>query len=147
MRLKLLVVLGILLALATPVGGSVFRTIKPEKAVMAAAKAQPDGVAGVFEITVRAFGYQGGQLFINSESDYRDPRNLTIAMSRATGAALQRKTGLPIAGLLGRKIFVRGVAHTVRIDFTTDGQPSGKYYYQTHVLVSDPVQIAVKDKL
>jgi len=99
--------------LAAPAPGwSALRTIKPEKAVIAAAKAGPEGVGGVFKMVVVAVGHQRGA-----------------------------------SGLIGRKIYVRGQARTVRIDFTVDAQPSGKYYYQTHVLVSDPVQIAVKDRL
>jgi len=30
-----------------------------------------------------------------------------------------------------------------RIDFTSGGRPTGKYYYQTHVVVTDPAQIAL----
>ena len=95
-----------------------------------------------------AVGHQRGKVFLNSQSDYRDPRNLTIAMSDATAEEVERKAGVTDASaLIGRKIYIRGQARTVRIDFTVDDQPSGKYYYQTHVFVSDPVQIAVKDRL
>jgi len=149
MALKKLVALGSALTLALPAcSWTALRTVKPEKAVMAAAKAGPEGFGGVFKMTVAAVGHQGGKVFLNSQSDYRDPRNLTIAMTEATAEAVERKAGLSDAsGLIGRKIYVRGSARTVRVNFIVDGRPTGKYYYQTHVAVSDPVEIAVKDHL
>ena len=149
MTFKMRVALACALTLALPASGwSTLRSIKPEKAVIAAAKAGPEGVSGVFKMVVAAVGHQRGKVFLNSQSDYRDPRNLTIAMSEATAEDVERKAGVTEASaLIGRKIYVRGHARTVRVDFTVDGQPSGKYYYQTHVLVSDPVQVAVKDRL
>ena len=125
-----------------------FRNIKPEKAVIAAAKAGPEGVGGIFVMVVRGTGHQDGRFFLNSETDYRDQRNLTIAMSDEMGAAIERKIGADSDdALIGRKIFVRGVAHRVKISFTVDGRATDKYYYQTHVLVTTPVQVAVRDKL
>ena len=149
MTLKERIILAGALSLALPGNGwSALRTVKPEKAVMAAARAGPEGFGGVFKMTVAAVGHQGGKVFLNSQSDYRDPRNLTIAMTEATAEEVERKAGLSDAsGLIGRKIYVRGSARTVRVNFIVDGRPSGKYYYQTHVAVSDPVQIAVKDHL
>ena len=125
-----------------------FRSITPEKAVIAAAKAAPDGVPGIFKMTVRAVGHENGRVFLNSELDYRDQRNLTIAMNEDVEKALEAKIGaVSEQAFVGRRIFVRGAAQRVRIDFTARGRPTGKYYYQTHVLVSTPVQVAVKDKL
>jgi len=139
--------LATLFASPVPAWGA-FRSIAPEKAVIAAAKAAPDGVPGIFKMTVRAVGHENGRIFLNSESDYRDQRNLTIAMSEEVEKALEVKIGaVSEQAFVGRRIFVRGVAQRVRIDFTAGGRPTGKYYYQTHVLVTAPVQVAVKDKL
>jgi len=69
-------------------------------------------------------------------------------MSDETGAAIERSIGANSDdALVGRKIFVRGVARRVKIYFTVDGHATDKYYYQTHVLVTTPVQVAVRDKL
>jgi len=93
--LKKLVLLGSALTLAVPAcGWSALRTIKPEKAVIAAAKAGSEGVGGVFKMVVVAVGHQRGKVFLNSQSDYRDPRNLTIAMSDATAEKVGRKAGV-----------------------------------------------------
>jgi len=130
-----------------PVWGA-FRTLVPEKAVIAAARAAPEGVPGIFKMTVRAVGRENGRVFLNSELDYRDQRNLTIAMSDDVEKALEAKIGaVSEQAFVGRRIFVRGVAQRVRIDFTVGGRPTGKYYYQTHVMVTAPAQVAVKDRL
>ncbi|MGN0861908.1 MAG: hypothetical protein ACI4N1_01125, partial [Stenotrophomonas koreensis] len=58
------------------------RWLDPSMAVMLAAAAGPGrGVDGVFALTVRASGSDRGQLYLNSERDYRNPRNLSIALT------------------------------------------------------------------
>jgi len=149
MRSVALIALILTAVLASPAPGwGAFRSITPEKAVIAAAKAAPDEVPGIFKMTVRAVGHENGRVFLNSELDYRDQRNLTIAMSEEVEKALEAKIGaVSEQAFVGRRIFVRGVAQRVRIDFTAGGRPTGKYYYQTHVVVTTPVQVAVKDRL
>lgn len=149
MRATATILVGLTALLSTPASGwDAFRNIPPEKAIMAAAKAGPDGVSGTFKMVVRNVGPQDGGFYLNSELDYRDQRNLTVAMSEETGRSLEKRIGASSDNaLIGRKIFVRGTARRVKIVFTVNGQPTVKYYYQTHILVTDPVQIAVRDKL
>ena len=45
--------------------------------IIAADKA-PDRVPGVFVLNVQASGRSNGDLYLNSETDYRDQRNLSI---------------------------------------------------------------------
>ena len=117
------------------------RWIDPSQAVQLAAAAAPRGVSGVFALTVQATA-RPGPLYLNSERDYRDPRNLTaVVLPEAAAALAQRLHGEPERELRGRRILVAGQARRVRIDFVVDGRPSGKYYYQTHVVVSDAAQI------
>ena len=95
-----------------------------------------------FTLRVRATGRAGGILYLNSEADYRDQRALTIAVLPSAQAALRVRYGPePDAYLRGRAIRVRGRARRVRSNFMDDGQPTGKYYYQTHVRVTDADQI------
>jgi hypothetical protein len=112
---------------------------------MRAAEAAPKGVDGVFEMEVRGSGRDAFRTFLNSEADYRDQRCLTIALSPAAAAALrERLGGDPGEVLRGRRIVVTGTARRERVDFTANGAPTGKYYYQTHVRVSDAAQIVVR---
>lgn len=117
--------------------------IDPGEAVLRAAAARGAGVTGVFAITVKATG-RTDKVHLNSEADYRDPRNLSIAVMPAAAGALEKTLGGPPEDLLrGKRILVTGTARTVRIDFITDAGPSGKYYYQTHVRVDDASQIKI----
>lgn len=92
------------------------------------------GVSGRFELTVRAVGERDGMIYLNSETDYRDRNCLTIAVAKQLARRVFGSDALdPIRQrLIGRKIVVAGVARQVRIDFTVDGQPTGKYYFQVH---------------
>lgn len=64
-----------------PAGTSQAAWIAPHQAVLLAADAAPAGVEGTFALTVLGTGSQRDQLFLNSESDYRDQRSLTVAMA------------------------------------------------------------------
>ena len=117
--------------------------IDPGQAVLRAAAAPLLGVTGVFALTIKATG-RTDRVHLNSERDYRDPRNLSVAVMPGAAAELE---GLlkspPEVSLRGKRILVAGTARRVRINFIVDGKPSGKYYYQTHVRVTDASQIQV----
>lgn len=118
--------------------------ISPEQAVLAAAHAAPAGVPGTFALRVQATGSQHGRFFLNSELDYRDQRNLTIAMSRRVLEQLAaRMGGDPLTLLKGRDILVDGIARRTKIYFLVDDRLTDKYYYQTHVNVDDAAQVSV----
>ena len=129
--------------------------MSPRQAVERAADAAGDagpgapvaGVSGVFDLQVRASGTQNGHVFLNSERDYRDQRDLTIDIPPPLSADLRSRYGAaPDAFFAGKHIQVRGVAHRVTIHIFDDhGQVTDKYYYQTHVMVADPDQIKLLD--
>jgi len=122
-------------------GGQV---IEPALAVMAAADAAPRGFPGRFGFVVRRADMVGSRLFLNSYPDYRDQRNLSVAIHPAVVAALRVQHGDNLRGLfLGRSIVVDGEARRERIDFTVDGRSSGKYYFQTHVAVTGVEQLRI----
>ena len=57
-------------------------------------------------------------MYLNSETDYRDQRNLTIAITPAAAGALAARLGAPPAvALEGRRIVVVGVAGLVKFVF------------------------------
>jgi hypothetical protein len=118
--------------------------LSPVQAVINAAE-MPDGVAGVFEMVVRATGRQDRYIYLNSEADYRDPRNLTIAIAPAEERALAERLGAPVEAVVLRKtIAVRGIARKTRIDFIADGRPTGKYYFQTHLKLASARDLTVE---
>ena len=147
MRLILTAAAACVLAACQPAAGpnlAAAPAISAPEAVIAAAAAAPRGVPGTFGLVVKRAEMVGPRLFLNSEKDYRDQRNLSIAVEPSALPLLRKAHGPDLrAALLGRDIRVRGVARRVRIGFTSNGRPTGKYYFQTHVTVTSSVQITV----
>lgn len=119
--------------------------LTPPEAVFRAAGAAPAGVHAIFVMPVRAAGRDGGRIYLNSERDYRDQRNLSISIGPRAAAALAARHGAaPDAFFPGRRIRVTGAARRVRIDFRDSARrPTGLYYFQTHVDVESADQIAL----
>lgn len=119
--------------------------ITPAEAIQRAADAAPRGVPGIFAMHVQATGTQDGYAYLNSELDYRDQRNLTIAVSPGAARAMAAKLGMsPLEYYKGKDILVHGSAYRTKIGITFGHRYTGKYYYQTHVRVADPAQIEVR---
>lgn len=121
--------------------------IAAPQAVQMAAQNAPRGVRGIFKLHVNATGEQNGNLYLNSETDYRDQRNLAVEIPREAVSRLKGELGDdPLASLKDKDLLVAGVAERVTIFFfDSDGRQSDKYYYQTHVRVTDPSQIVIRD--
>ena len=97
---------------------------------------------GVFALTIQATGSSDKMIYLNSELDYRDQRNLTIAIPSGIANYLTDLYGSkPQDFFKGKSILVNGEAKRVRINFTTYGKPSNKYYYQTQVPITSADQI------
>lgn len=110
-----------------------------------AANAAPASVDGTFSMTVQATGSQRNQTYLNSELDYRDQRNLTIAITPHAVQQLADRLGEhPRVALKGKDILVQGAAARTKTYFFANGRMTDKYYYQTHVNVNDADQITVR---
>ncbi|HEU5019901.1 MAG TPA: hypothetical protein VFT69_18230 [Pseudolabrys sp.] len=119
--------------------------IAPAEAIQRAAEAAPSGVPGIFAMHVQATGTQDGYAYLNSELDYRDQRNLTVAISPNAAKAMEAKLGVsPLDYYKGKDILVHGSAYRTKISITMGHRYTGKYYYQTHVRVADPAQVEVR---
>lgn len=117
--------------------------IDPSQAVQLAAASPRLGVTGVFAMTVKATG-KTDRVHLNSELDYRDQRNLSIAVESAATEELAAQLGSsPEIALKGKQILVTGTARRTKIVFFADGKPTDLYYYQTHVVVTKASQIQV----
>ena len=117
--------------------------IDPSHAVQLAAASTRHGVTGVFAMTVKATG-KIDRIYLNSELDYRDQRNLSIAIEPEAAKALALALGAPPEfALKGKQILVAGTARRVKIGFLADGVFTDSYYYQTHVAVTNPLQIQI----
>lgn len=119
--------------------------IEPMDAIRAANDDPQHGVRGHFVLTIKAIGADEEWTYLNSERDYRDQRCLTIRVPNAILPRLERRLGVPLKQLKGRRIVVLGEARRARIDFMSDDRPTGKYYFQTHVLADNPTQFEFAD--
>lgn len=114
----------------------------PREAVMLAADRPDTGISGRFRMTVHGSGADSGSFYLNSEDDYRDQRNLTLRIPRYDVDAVARHLGVEqLDQLKGHVLEFDGVARRTRIDFTAGGQPTGKFYYQTHATLTAPDRI------
>lgn len=106
---------------------------------LAAAAAPGRAPAGYYQITVRAVGVHRGRFYINSERDYRDQRNISLSFGSGEAKRLVRlMAGRSVEdALVGRQLVVYGRPERVRILFLDRRGPTGLYYYQTHIAVTD----------
>ncbi|WP_018981327.1 hypothetical protein [Salinimonas chungwhensis] len=119
----------------------------PMGIIKAAADSAPKGVPGQYTLQIVATGSQGQYVYLNTEKDYRDQRAVTVALHPNVIAQLSAKYGMPPQEyFLNKAVVVNGKAQRVKIAFLSDGKPTGKYYYQTHVRVMDISQLKVVDE-
>lgn len=145
MRLLFTVLLLLSLGACSTVATTPQGWVEPVEAIRAANSDPAYGVRGSFVMTVKATGEQGRWSFLNSEPDYHDQRNLTVRMPTTLVPKLEKHLGLSLHELENHRIVVMGTARRVRIEFTENGHPTGKYYFQTHVLVDSTSQVQLAD--
>lgn len=110
--------------------------------IKAAAESAPKGVAGRYTLQIVATGSQGQYVYLNTEKDYRDQRAITVALHPKAIAQLSAKYGMsPQEYFVDKTIVVNGKAQRVKIAFLSEGKPTGKYYYQTHIRLMDISQL------
>ncbi len=111
-------------------------------APIAAADEVLDGVPGVFVLNVQATGRSKGDVYLNSETDYRDPRNLSVRIVPKAQEGLRKKFGDDFeAALKGKSVEVMGWVKRTKINFTANGVDTDKFYYQTHLIMHSADQI------
>jgi len=135
-----------LLALVTgvTVSAGAGEFITPRQAIEKAADAAPAGISGTFDMQVLATGDKDGEIYLNSENDYRDQRNLTVVIRPDVAAAFAAKYGESAETFFkGKHILVTGEAKRVTIWFLCDDKRTDKYYYQTHVVLTDAGQVQI----
>lgn len=101
-----------------------------------------DGAPGVFVLNVQATGRSKGDVYLNSETDYRDPRNLSVRILPKAQEELRKKYGDDFeAALKGKPVEVMGWIKRTKVVFTANGVDTGKFYYQTHLIMQSADQI------
>ncbi|MDN4051554.1 hypothetical protein QPK32_00460 [Massilia sp. YIM B02763] len=145
MTVKSILLIGLFLAGCASQTPSPQAANSPQQVISMAAESAPQPVFATVALQVRAVGNQHDVTYLNSESDYRDQRNVSIAISPAARRKVEAVFGGDLSKVAtGKHILVKGRAQRVTIwFFDNNGQRSDKYYYQTQILVSDPAQIQI----
>lgn len=114
--------------------------------IKAAAESAPQGVEGLYTLKIVASGSQRQFVYLNTEADYRDQRSVSVALNPSLIPQLTAKYGVsPQEYFVDKTVLVTGPATRIQIFFYTDGRRTSKYYYQTHIRISDISQIEVVD--
>ncbi len=104
----------------------------------------PEGVRGTFQIPIKASGTIRGTVFLNSDEDYRHPENITLALSPAIIDALSTTYGSsPDKFFINKTVEVKGNVKRIKTYFYKNGKRTKKYYFQTHIKVTEVDQIRV----
>jgi hypothetical protein len=112
--------------------------------IQQAAENTPKGVKGSFQLSIKATGVNRNIVYLNTELDYRDRRNITIVLHPKLVKAFISKFGTsPEIYFLNKNIEVKGKATQVKIWLTSDGRRTDKYYYQIHIKVVSIDQLTV----
>jgi len=119
--------------------------INPQQAISMAAEAAPKPVLATLTLQVRTVGTQNGITYLNSEADYRDQRNVSVSITPEVLPKIESLFGGDLAEVAkGKRILVKGPVRRVTIwFFDNNGERTSKYYYQTHILVTDPMQVQI----
>lgn len=145
MTVKTILFAGLLLAGCANITPYPQTASSPQQVIAMAADAAPQQVYATVALQVRAVGSQDDITYLNSELDYRDQRNISIAISPSVRPQVEAIFGGVLARVAtGKHIVVKGRAQRVTIRFIdSNGRPTNKYYYQTQVFVSDPAQVEI----
>lgn len=104
----------------------------------------PNAIEGSFKFKIKASGVKGGEVFLNTELDYRDRRSITVTIAPHVASVLLEKYGAtPETFFVNKTVAVTGEAKRVKIYFISNGMLTNKYYFQTHINVPSIDNITV----
>jgi hypothetical protein len=145
--MKILILLSILVLSACSSTSEISSSAKPTDIIQLIEKAKkrfPEGVRGTFQILIQASGSERGITYLNSDLDYRDPKNITIVIAPSIIELFTKTYGSqPASYFINKTIKVKGKVERIKISMFENGKRSKKYYYQTHIKVTSIDQIKV----
>lgn len=106
-------------------------------AIVLSEQAAPQTVPGLFSLQINNAAKVGSMVYLNTEYDYRDRRNVSIVLTPEVlkEFAAQYPDQQPELYFLGRSIVVNGAASRQTVWFFSQGKQTEKYYFQTHIPV------------
>ena len=104
----------------------------------------PEPVRGTFQIPIKATGSQNGVVYLNSNLDYREPTNITLALAPSTIESFSNTYHeSPDSYFKNKTLEVTGKVERIRIYMYKNGKRTKKHYFQTHIRVTSIDQIRV----
>jgi len=104
----------------------------------------PEPVRGTFQIPIKATGIKNGVVYLNSNLDYREPTNITLALATSTIEAFTNYyNSSPDLYFKNKMLEVTGKVERIKIYMYKNGKRTKKYYFQTHIRVISIEQIRV----
>jgi hypothetical protein len=104
----------------------------------------PEAVRGTFQIPIKATGSQNGVVYLNSNLDYREPTNITLALAPSTIEAFSNTYKIsPDLYFINKILEVTGKVERIRIYLYKNGKRTRKFYFQTHIRIFSINQIRV----
>ncbi len=112
-------------------------------AIVLSEQAAPQAVPGLFSLHIRNADRVGDLVYLNTELDYRDRRNVTVVLTPQVMKEFAKiyPDQAPEHYFPGRSIVVNGAAVRRTIWFISEGKKTEKYYFQTHIPVWQAGQI------
>lgn len=146
MNFKRILAMSFLLALgscaSTPENSSLRGELKARDAIELSERAGPKIAPGTFSLLIKAVGAQNQYVYLNTELDYRDRRNVSVVLLPEFQDAFLKHHGVTAeAALLNKKLTVNSYAKRMKIFFYEGGKQTDKYYFQTHIPVKSLDQV------
>lgn len=121
--------------------------LTPSDAIRLAAEidnSMPSVSRGTYSFVVKATGVLNKKLYLNSEVEYKDQRNLSVNIATKPFWLLSQKyNAKPKDFFIGKTILVEGEAKRVKIYVGRPPKRSNNFYYQTHIKVTSVDQISI----
>lgn len=142
--MKFFIMLSILLLASCSTAPPQVTTSEISEIEQIIALASNENIQGSFTIPIKAVGKQRGVTFLNSETNYKDKKNISIVLSPKISESFEGTYDLnAITYWVGKTVKVSGTAERAKIWYYQQGKKTERYYFQTHIRVTSLDQLQV----
>lgn len=143
MRYSLTILSLIYLSSCSYIGSQSAGNLTPLQAIKLTSESESNTASGSFEFKVKSVDQYQRMMFLNSESDSKDQRNITVAIRpNAISQLAEINDGEAGEWFMNKKIRVIGEAQRQKIWVLHRNLNTGQYYYQTKIYVKSAEQIS-----
>ncbi|RLV60918.1 hypothetical protein D5018_04560 [Parashewanella curva] len=104
----------------------------------------PKSVNGTFKLPIKSTALVGERVYLNTQNDYRDRRNISVEITPMLVFELDESYGTPPEKyFLNKLLEVKGEVKKIKIYVISDGKVTKDYYFQTLIKINSLNQINV----